>query len=1309
MSSMPSGVSAPAQTAPARSGTERTEEVRHSLHRHLRKTAQFIKILDTLVIAFAWMAAILAIWLVACVVDHWLWPLPVLARWGFWFVCVGLTTWWTVRYLVPLLIHRINPVYAARRIENLVPEFKNGLVSWLELESLPGHGVPRGVMAALTYRAARFIGGQDPSATVDTSQLIKLIGGVLLLATSLGVYSMVSPKSTLETGKRIAFPWSSITSPTRVQVLDVLPGEVELTQGKPLEVEAQLRGLFSEEPVFVRFSTLDGQLTDRRLQLTPVTEGLRYQGQVTTSSTGVEHELNYWIEAGDARRGPFRVTLSPLPMVALESVTLHFPKYTKLPSRTVSSGSEVEAVEGTRMIIAANANQTMSRGRLEIDPELDPLGELIRSQALVEMQVDGRKLTGELPLQLNEQAENPTKVHYRIRGYNTRGDANPRPILHTLNVFADLPPEVTVLGPESRILRVSPTASVNIEVRASDPDFGLTSVHVEVRKNTIPVAKLPVLEAASLTGRQVKTLQLALSEHAAKVGDEFQIVAIAMDNRHDPRSGQPAPNRSVSEPLLLQVVGPEQVDAPERFINPDQPGTPPDENQINPSNTTSPAQQDPTQPSNQTAGNAPAEQAPPSTNSPNNTATQPENQPKSSDHTDNSAAQQSPQQGQTGNKPQQEAQEGGSQEGQPQGGSSGGQASQSGGNSPQSQSSGQSGGASSSESTGSQSSGNQPSQSTNQSPNQQNKPSGGQSGNPSNGQSSSQTGSPTGNPSSGHNTSAQSSSSQTGAQSASNSSTADQSQQDREAFERVQEYMQSNKQTNTGQSSNNPQGQQPSNQQPSNQQSGKQPTEQPASDHSKTGESGQNAGQKNQPDTPSPNSTPTDQQPGTQQSDNKQSGNQQSDNQQSGNQQSGNQQSGNQQSGNQQSGNQQSGDQQSGNQQSGNQQSGNQQSGNQQSGQQSGSQQSGNQQSGNQQSGSQQSGSQQSGNQQSGNQQSGNQQSGNQQSGNQQSGNQQSGNQQSGNQQSGDQQSGNQQSGDQQSGNQQSGSQQSGNQQSGSQQSGSQQSGSQQSGSQQSGSQQSGSQQSGSQQSGNQQSGDQQSGNQQSGNQQSGDQQSGNQQSGNQQSGNQQSGSQQSGNQQSGSQQSGNQQSGNQQSGNEQSGSQQSGSQQSGSQPSGSGSTAGASSSPQNENASPGSGSSLEGGSGGSVTGGEAANASYAEKTTQLVLDYLNRQRDQPDPELLKELDWDKSDLEQFLDRWNNARDLSSSTDERDRLKWQQMLEELGLGTRTRNAMAGSGNNDTFRQQQDGGTRIRPPENLRKQFEAFKRALQDTE
>ncbi|MCA9132685.1 MAG: hypothetical protein KDA45_06010 [Planctomycetales bacterium] len=107
-----------------------------------------------------------------------------------------------------------------------------------------------------------------------------------------------------------------------------------------------------------------------------------------------------------------------------------------------------------------------------------------------------------------------------------------------------------------------------------------------------------------------------------------------------------------------------------------------------------------------------------------------------------------------------------------------------------------------------------------------------------------------------------------------------------------------------------------------------------------------------------------------------------------------------------------------------------------------------------------------------------------------------------------------------------------------------------------------------------------------------------------------------------------------------------------------------------------------------------------------MVLDYLNRQKEQPDPELLRELDWTPGDLNEFVDRWNEARDLSASGDERARQQWEELLQSLDLATADQRIRQAGTVNDTFQQMQDSGGRMRAPANLRKQYDAFRQALE---
>jgi collagen type III alpha len=106
-----------------------------------------------------------------------------------------------------------------------------------------------------------------------------------------------------------------------------------------------------------------------------------------------------------------------------------------------------------------------------------------------------------------------------------------------------------------------------------------------------------------------------------------------------------------------------------------------------------------------------------------------------------------------------------------------------------------------------------------------------------------------------------------------------------------------------------------------------------------------------------------------------------------------------------------------------------------------------------------------------------------------------------------------------------------------------------------------------------------------------------------------------------------------------------------------------------------------------------------------MVLDYLQRQKEQPDSELLRELNWTQDDLNSFLQRWERARELANSPDPEKRRQWTEQLRSLGLTPPAARARAAEGRNDALRGLEDSGSRVRPPESLRKQFEAFRRAV----
>lgn len=112
----------------------------------------------------------------------------------------------------------------------------------------------------------------------------------------------------------------------------------------------------------------------------------------------------------------------------------------------------------------------------------------------------------------------------------------------------------------------------------------------------------------------------------------------------------------------------------------------------------------------------------------------------------------------------------------------------------------------------------------------------------------------------------------------------------------------------------------------------------------------------------------------------------------------------------------------------------------------------------------------------------------------------------------------------------------------------------------------------------------------------------------------------------------------------------------------------------------------------------------YTRKATNMVLEYLKKQQSDPDPELLKRLQWTPEQLRQFVDRWEALRKLEERGDSKAKKKLERIYRSLGLrpGGQQRRAV---------RQVQDrqrglsDAARSKPPASYADKFRAYKRSV----
>jgi hypothetical protein len=525
------------------------------LHAELQKTVRHLQFLETTANVAWWWCTLLAVLVVAIALDHWLWVLPTYARYLFWLTGIGLSMFWLLRRILPLFIFRIHPLYAAKIVEEAIPELKNRLISWWELKHEP-QSAPRGVVAAVGRQAVAQLRTHDSSALLDTRPMIIAIGIALSLTVFVSLYSLVAPRSAWTTAERILFPWKTIAPPARVKINQVQPGSSVVPQSLPCLISVEASGLLSDEKVFVRFTSADRQILDQRLELAPKIVGSTYEGALTTDGRGVQQDVEYWIEAGDTVAGPYSLKVNPLPQWTIDKIRLTYPAYTKLPPSEQTADGNIEAVEGTLVELNGSLSGEANKTFIEFF-SLTADGKPQRSLRSQPMSLEGSQGKAAFTVRLNGQKDNPTLETYTLRAIDAGGNSEPNPLFYPLRVTGDFAPEIQLTASSESPLKASSKGSLSVQINALDPDFGLANVDLEIRKGNFVLETLKLLEQPEgVRDPWNKKFQIRLAKWRLQSGEKLTLTAIAKDNRRQPGTDTLEQNVTRSSSLEVEITEP---------------------------------------------------------------------------------------------------------------------------------------------------------------------------------------------------------------------------------------------------------------------------------------------------------------------------------------------------------------------------------------------------------------------------------------------------------------------------------------------------------------------------------------------------------------------------------------------------------------------------------------------------------------------------------------------------------------------------------------------------------------------------------
>lgn len=550
--------SSPLNTSQQQLFEQQPQQASSFIDRQLQRAMTQVRIVDLVGGFLVWGSMTLGFLLLLAITDAWIVSLSVTARLIALILIVGLSSLYLIRSLWPLVTRQINPMYAAKMLEEGQPGLKNSLINFLSFRDTPT-SARRRILDAMANKAAVDLSGLSIEGTIDRAKLIRfgylLVG---LVAVCAG-YMVVSPKSPLTTMARIVAPLADVPPPARVEIQEVLPGDIELTFGESLEVTAAVKGLGAEEAVEIVYSTDDRQHVDQSIPMILDEERGLYSAPLRTSTLGIEHALVYHVRAGDAHSRQFSVVLRQSPTASIELVTVVPPPYTGLPIREQTQG-DVEGVEGTLIEIQGKSNFPLKTAVLELlrsnDGSTDRSDPDRKASKRIKLNVQSDQFTGRFHLELAEDRITPLYSDFRIALLTEEQETNPNPSHYRISVFPDMAPEIEWLRPNEDTVELPINGRLQIETRAIDRDFSIQRVELHVDHKGSTLVGEELLDSSRRKDDQhLGKYNLIPESLGLQPGDTLMVHAVAEDNRCDPQSGLPSPNRSRTSNITVRITG----------------------------------------------------------------------------------------------------------------------------------------------------------------------------------------------------------------------------------------------------------------------------------------------------------------------------------------------------------------------------------------------------------------------------------------------------------------------------------------------------------------------------------------------------------------------------------------------------------------------------------------------------------------------------------------------------------------------------------------------------------------------------------